>query len=465
MNSLQDLENQLKKDLCLLGYPVKEWLPSSEFPDVAIIGAGMAGLCASFALKREGICNQQVFDAAQQGYEGPWDTYARMLTLRSGKDLSGPALGLPNLTFRIWYTSQYGDNAWDKLYKIPTKQWMEYLRWYRKVLNLPITNKKEVVSLVPQKDYLVLNFKNGENILTKKVVLATGRAGFGGLRIPVILSNIPKKLYAHTNDSIDFNDLAGKNIVIIGAGASAFDAAAAALEGHAAQVTMLTRREKIPYINKFAGAVYPGFSNGYYLLPDNARIAIMENAKKNGSPPPFESLDRVHGFSNFQVLTSFEIKDLTLKGSKVHLTSTQDHTLETDFIIAATGFAIDGSKEPLLNSIFKYILLWSDQHSNIFSALRPYPYLGNHYQFLQKKTGEAPFLKNVYCFNYAAIMSHGLTSSDIPDISIGAQRLAKGIAADFFTQNDQIYSSRFINYDIQEFEQEKYNYIFSSNLI
>ena len=41
-------------------------------------------------------------------FEGPWATTARMETLRSPKQLTGPALGLPALTFRAWYEAQFG---------------------------------------------------------------------------------------------------------------------------------------------------------------------------------------------------------------------------------------------------------------------------------------------------------------------------------------------------------------------
>ena len=37
--------------------------------DVAIIGAGMGGLSAAFALKRLGVRNMQLFDRSAEGFE------------------------------------------------------------------------------------------------------------------------------------------------------------------------------------------------------------------------------------------------------------------------------------------------------------------------------------------------------------------------------------------------------------
>ena len=66
----------------------------------------MAGLVASAMLRRLGVDNQLVLDRARAGEEGPWVTFARMRTLRSPKELTGPAMGLPALTFRAFYEAQ-----------------------------------------------------------------------------------------------------------------------------------------------------------------------------------------------------------------------------------------------------------------------------------------------------------------------------------------------------------------------
>ena len=113
--------------------------------DVAIIGAGMAGLAAAFALKCLAVRSLRVFDRAPEGFEGPWATTARMETLRSPPELAGPAFGFANLTFRAWFEAQFGLAAWSKLYRIPRLQWMDYLRWYRRMIDVPIENGTELI--------------------------------------------------------------------------------------------------------------------------------------------------------------------------------------------------------------------------------------------------------------------------------------------------------------------------------
>lgn len=401
----------------------------------------MAGLSAAFGLKLQGIDHILNLDMGKNGYEGPWATFARMQTLRSPKDLVGPALGIPKLTFQAWYVAQYGKERWEELYKIPTPLWMDYLRWYRKVLKIHVENFTKVITIKPIADLIELTLEQGKKHYSRKVVLATGRDGFGFPDIPSFLDTVPKEFYAHTNDPIDFTKLKGKDVGILGCGASAFDAAAAALEGEAKTVTMLVRRKTLPNVNKFASTTYPGFSLGFYSLPDELKIKFFENAYDCGIPPPFESLDRVMNYPNFKV-----IKNVDIQKVDVH---------KFDYFILGTGYAINGSRKEELKEIYPDILLWKEKHPEIPKELSLFPYLGNHYQFQGKKN----YLKNIYCFNYAACLTHGQTSGDIPDISTGAFRLTKGIVADFFQQDGDKYYQRFVDYLDPEFIESDYPFI------
>ena len=134
-----------------------------------------------------------------------------------------------------------------------------------------------------------------------------------------------------------------------------------------------------------------------------------------------------------------------------------------DFLILATGFAVDGSQQPELRPFFDKIKLWKDcdyaQTQDRASVLAQFPYLGAHYQFLEKKAGEAPFLKNIHCFNYAATLTHWQLSGDIPDIDYGAERLARGIAVDLFTQDGPKYLEALKRFHKHEFLPNEYPFI------
>jgi len=198
---LPALEARLREDLEWLDLPAQPWVKPSHrngqpLLEVVVIGGGMAGLAVATELGHLGV-KVVVFDQAQEGFEGPWATTARMQTLRSPKQLSGPALGLPALTFRAWFQAQFGLAAWDALDKIPRLQWADYLRWYRQVLRLDVRNQHRVTKVQPQADgYVELQVDaagQAQVFLARHVVLATGRDGLGGPWVPELAHQLPRE--------------------------------------------------------------------------------------------------------------------------------------------------------------------------------------------------------------------------------------------------------------------------------
>lgn len=466
---LSKQDKALVRDLILINFPPFDWRKGENRPDpdstydVVIVGAGMAGLTTGAALFKEGIFNIKLFDQNPNGLEGPWITYARMKNLRSSKGIMGPALGIPHLTFHAWFEANLGAHAWQKLNKIPNTLWMDYLKWYRQTLQLPVENECILTDLIPWQEGFELHFQQaGKLIIAKarKVVLATGRAGFGGPSIPEFAKHLPKSICAHTVDLIDFNALKDRRIGIIGVGTSSFDAAATALESGAKEVELIMRRSHFATINKFASLPYKGFSLGYYKLSDEKRWEFMCEAFEAAIPPPIESIKRVEGYLNLKILTSTTIKQIDFDQSQVRV-ETNRGTHIYDFIILGTGFNIDGTEQPELRHMIDQIVLWKDRLPadmiNQHPKMGSFPYLGPSYEFIAKEPATAPYLKNLYCYNYGATLSHGLLSSDIPAISMGATRLAQGIAADFFMQDSDWYLKCLKNYEVKDFEENDFS--------
>jgi len=430
------LKTKIERDLMLLNYPTATWrVFDEEICDVAIIGGGMSGCALACHLQLEGVDNVQIFDQADAGREGPWLTTARMKTLRSGKALRGPSIGLPHLTFRAYYEAKYGKEKWEQLGKIPTKLWGNYLQWLRNTMGLKVNNGAKLKKIVPNQDNtLQLVFNDGKVLNAKKVVLATGRSGFGGKELPEFVKTLPKTVWAHTGDEIDQALFAKKRVCVVGVGASGFDAAAACLENGAKSVKMIMRRAELPKVNYFSSFAYPGFLYGYFFLSDKERCDFFSKASELGIPPPEESIKRIKSFSNFELLSSTQILGAKMQKNEIHL-QTSKGTIRADFLILATGYAVDGSKVPEIAAFREKIKFWSDQGKTLSGKMGRFPYLGRHFEFLEKEPGTAPYLDNIHCFNYGAFLSHGRISGDIDCIDIGLKRLCEGICIGLFLQD------------------------------
>ena len=445
-NGLLALEARLKEELSLLELPAKDWVPERTLDgqalvDVAIIGGGMAGLTVATALKHLGI-KAQVYDRSPAGFEGPWATTARMDTLRSPKQLTGPALGIPSLTFRAWFEAQFGQDAWQELDKIPRLQWMDYLRWYRQVMQVNVLNEHAVerVELHPE-GHLILTVRHQdkiEQVIARRLVLATGRDGLGGPSVPNFALDIPRHLWAHSADVYDYASLKGKRVGVIGAGASAMDSAGTALESGAASVDLLIRRDDIPRINKGKGAGSPGLTHGYAQLADEWKWRFRHYINVQQVPPPKGSTLRVSQHANAYFNQGCPIDKIEVNGDVLSV-HTPKGVFTLDFLFFATGFKIDWQLRPEYASFSSLVRTWAERYQAPVgeedAELSACPDLGANFEFQAKPGVNAPGIANIYCFSYPAVASHGTVSGDIPAISDGAKAIAQGIAASLFNED------------------------------
>lgn len=423
------LENEVKEDLALAGIPAMIEPVASEILDVAIIGGGHSGMGLSFALRKRKIFNVAIFDKAPRGLEGPWLKTARMPVLRSKKTgLAAPALGIPRLSFQAYYQQKFGD--WEQLGAVSTTLWAEYLHWYRDVLNMPIHNEWHLLSIVPEERSFKLLFEGGKEVRARKVVLATGRDGFGGFQFPEYSRFLPKDLYFHTGELIDPKIFRDRKVCVIGSGSSAFDAAGCALESGAESVVMLFRKKEIPTVNHLV--LFDKWKD-YYSMSDEEKICLFQLAYDQGPPPPVESIARVMKWKNFHLHPQTQVEGFDQRDRI--LVKTDNGSFDADLIVFATGYAAKPSAVPEISLFASEILLWSDRHQGLYPKFAQFPYLGKHFEFLEKFPGQATYLKDIHCFNYGAFLSHGRIAGDIDQLAIGLERLADGIAIDLCDSN------------------------------
>lgn len=450
---LAALEARVAHDLACLNYPPANWVPErrgargERVLDALVVGGGMCGQTAAFALMREGVRNIRAVDRAARGSEGPWGTYARMETLRSPKHLTSPDLGIASLTFRAWYEARFGADGWTALYKVFREDWLDYLLWVRGVTGVGVENGVEVVALDDAGEGLVAATLRGlagdEVVLARKVILALGRDGSGAPRWPRFRSfdpscGDPGGRVFHSSDAIDFDALRGLRVGVLGAGASAFDNAGVALESGAAGVEMFARRDALPQVNKSKWTSFPGFFHGYRSLPDADRWRLYTYIFDEQVPPPFESVLRCDRHPGFALRLGEGWEDLRADARGVTvLTTKAEHRF--DAVIVATGFDVDLLERPELASLRDAILTWRDRVSPDQADAHPeaarVPYLGEGFELRARDPVRAAVLSRVHLFNWGSTMSQGALAGDIPGLAIGATRLAGAIVRDLFLED------------------------------
>lgn len=466
---LPALEARLREDLAWLDLPAQPWVKPHQLDgqpllEVAVIGGGMAGMAVAAELGHLGV-RAVVFDQAPQGFEGPWATTARMETLRSPKQLSGPALGLPALTFRAWFQAQFGLEAWDALDKIPRLQWADYLRWYRQVLRLDVRNQHRVTRVQPQADGRVeLHIDaNGQSQVfsARHVVLATGRDGLGGPWVPELARQLPGEYWAHSADGLQDEWFVGKRVAVIGGGASAMDAAGTALEAGALSVDLLVRRKDLPRINKGKGAGSPGMTHGYWRLPDDWKWSIRHYLNRQQVPPPHGSTLRVSRHANARFLLDSPIESVAVQANGSLLLHTPTAQLRYDFLVFATGFRSNFDLRPEFSPFAPHIKLWRDRFTAPVGQEDPelsqLPDLGPLFEFQPRTPDACPGLERVHCFSYPAALTYGGVSGDIPAISEGAKRMAQGLAGQLFNDDVALHFDAMQNYAEPELQGDEWH--------
>jgi cation diffusion facilitator CzcD-associated flavoprotein CzcO len=463
MMGVTQLSKRVRHELTYLSYPPRAWtVPRARdgVPalDVLIVGAGHSGLGTAFGLTLERITNVRIIDRCPRGLEGPWRRFARMREIRTPKDVTGIDFGIPSLTVRAWYEAKFGHAAWQRIDRIPQELWRSYLDWYRDALGLAVENDVELLSIEPDGDLLLAQLRHSdriEHVHARKIVLATGFDGSGRWRAPPsLVANLPAERYARTADEIDFSKLAGQRVGILGAGASAFDNAAVALEAGASRVDLCFRRADIPRVNPLIWMNFAGLLGHFAELSDLERWRFMRRILEQlPVPPTQDTFWRCRSFANFAWHANCHWTSIreTPAGAEVE---TESGTLTFDFIIFGTGVETDLSMRPELAPIVQHIALWRDRFTpppgEESDLLAKHPYLGNAFEFTEREPGTAPYLSRLHNFTFGAMPSVGLTGAAIPGTKYGLRRLVGGLARDLFLEDSATYYQDLLGYEVPE---------------
>jgi len=322
------------------------------------VGAGPYGLSAAAQLKALGI-DFRIFGQ-------PMIFWQRML----------PKINLKSPDFGTnIYTKERGntfvewcrEKGYTRQEPIPMARFTEYgIDIQRR--HLPMVETTEVASIARDGDGFAVSLGNGTRFRARKVISAVGLTYFAN--VPAPLDKLPRYFVSHTSHHSNYDGWAGKEVVVLGGGQSALEAAAALNEaGAKVQIAVrapdvyfagapgegprsLRERLKMP-----ASVLGPGWLNlslqraplWPHLLPDAPRVRLTKNHL--GPWGAWWVRNRVEG--QVGVLGNVHVAAAREDGSRLRLTLQKDDgrelDLAVDHVVCGTGYVADVSRLPFLS--------------------------------------------------------------------------------------------------------------------
>ena len=293
----------------------------------------------------------------------------------------------------------------------------------------------------------------GEILLARKIVLATGQDGTGAWWMPDFVSALPRHVRAHAVEPIDFAALRGRTVAVLGAGASAYDNAAMALEAGAADVHLFCRRTEPMNIQPYRWLTFAGFMRNMGDMPDEWRWRFMAYilGLREGFPPG--TYARVTAFPNFTMHTGRSWTDARMTGERIELQTTHG-PFTADFAICGTGVRHDFTHRPELAACADNIARWSDRYDppadERDERLGAFPYLDDGFAFTERVAGRTPWIRDLHLFGIGTTVSFGPAGSSINAMTIAVPRLVAGVTRGLFRADLAEHWADLLAYDVQQ---------------
>jgi cation diffusion facilitator CzcD-associated flavoprotein CzcO len=183
--------------------------------DVAIVGSGPSGLSLAAHLGHKRV-EYRIFGPPMQF----WLNMPIGIALKSQDFATNVYTPRKGYTF-IDYCAAHGLSVDEP---IAMAQFAEYGLWAMKEL-VPSVEPAEVRRVAHTGTYsFEVELATGERVMARRVVIATGLSHFA--HMPDELKGLPRELASHSSDHHHYKDFPNKEVVVLGRGASAVEAAA-----------------------------------------------------------------------------------------------------------------------------------------------------------------------------------------------------------------------------------------------
>ena len=324
----------------------------NSIADAVVIGAGPYGLSAAAHLAAQGM-DIRVFGDTMATWR---DAMPEGMVLKSegfASSLSDPRGELALRNYCWQRAIPYADAG----LPIPLATFVSYGEAFQQQF-VPMLERRLVTGVATSRDGFELTLDNEERVRARRVVVAAGIRAFE--YIPPELSRLPPSLATHTAAHHRLQPFANKEVLIIGAGASAIGMAVL-MHQKGAQTTVVARRPSIPWVgppelrtlrNELRAPI-SGLGTGwrswlaanaptvFHQMPEWFRLLVV---RKHLGPAPGWTV-RDHAEKHVQFVLGAQLGRSWEQGGRVHLEVRLDdgstRELSADHVVAGTGYEVD----------------------------------------------------------------------------------------------------------------------------
>jgi len=328
----------------------------SELIDVAVVGAGPYGLSIAAHL-RERRLKLRIFGDPMEMWLKHMPQGMMLKSDAFASDLFDPQGKLPLRAYCAAHGLPYGDAR----PPVTLETFCAYGLWFQQCA-VPELERARVRNIDRAAGGFALALDGGETVLARNVVLAVGVSHFAYL--PPELAQLPPEFASHSSAHSDPAALKGKQVLVLGAGASAIDLAmlmgeagvsvrlaarAEALKFHSGierppSVWRSLRHPKSPLGPGLTSYAYSYFPHIYRRLPENMRLRILGRAL--GPSAGWTVRPRIEGKVPF--LLGRRLVRAEPAGGRLALRFADreggEEEILVDHLVAATGYQADSDR-------------------------------------------------------------------------------------------------------------------------
>ena len=328
--------------------------------DVAVIGAGPYGLSLAAHLRARGA-DTRVFGLPMQSWRDSMPAGMKLKSEGFASNISDPGGVLSLGAFCQVRNIPYADTN----ILVSLETFVSYGEAFQKRFVADLEQKR-VVLVEPAPHGFNVRLESGEVVAARRTVIATGIKAFA--YTPPELVSLPKGVLSHSADYGDAVHLAGSDVIVIGAGASATDVAGL-LHLRGAHVTLVTRRSAIRFqtplgerslfekIRAPMSALGPGWKSVlcvkgpllFHAMPERFRVDVVR--RYLGPAPAWYAREQVEGHVPYILQSQIVEAQATKAGARLTLKHADGSVREiaADHVVAATGYRVDTQKLTFLS--------------------------------------------------------------------------------------------------------------------